>query len=133
MEPVDGIRKHGFRKWYERKLIESHLYLVAFLLALLMVGSGMELILTRVGTADLFIDVALIAGGGALAWHAWRRYATLMLVAQQVSRQAECPGCKRFGFALDPDEAVVRRAIAHQQLAARCRKCGRGWQIDAAD
>ena len=28
MKLADGIRKHGFRKWYERELLQSHAHLV---------------------------------------------------------------------------------------------------------
>jgi len=31
MELSDGIRKIGFRRWYERQLIEGHLYLISSL------------------------------------------------------------------------------------------------------
>ena len=28
MKLAEGIRKHGFRKWYERELLQSHAHLV---------------------------------------------------------------------------------------------------------
>ena len=28
MKLADGIRKHGFRKWYERELLQSHAHLL---------------------------------------------------------------------------------------------------------
>ena len=30
---ADGIRRHGFRKWYERELLSSHAHMVLALLA----------------------------------------------------------------------------------------------------
>ena len=33
MTPADGIRRLGFHRWYERQLIESHVYLVTGLLS----------------------------------------------------------------------------------------------------
>ena len=35
MDLARGIRKHGFRKWYERELMAGHAYMVLALLALL--------------------------------------------------------------------------------------------------
>jgi hypothetical protein len=32
---ADGIRKHGFRKWYERELLQSHAHLVLTFLSVL--------------------------------------------------------------------------------------------------
>jgi hypothetical protein len=28
MKLAEGIRRHGFRKWYERELLQSHAHLV---------------------------------------------------------------------------------------------------------
>jgi len=39
---AEGIRKTGFRRWYERQLIESHLYFVTAVLSLIVVGAGLE-------------------------------------------------------------------------------------------
>ena len=41
MELSKGIRKIGFRRWYERQLIESHLYFVSSFLCLIAVMAGL--------------------------------------------------------------------------------------------
>lgn len=36
MELAEGIRKIGFARWYERQLMEAHLYLVTAFLCLIL-------------------------------------------------------------------------------------------------
>ena len=47
MSATDYIQRHGFRRWYERQLIESHAYLalgfVALLWMILLLGQGLDL------------------------------------------------------------------------------------------
>ena len=38
MKLADGIRKHGFRKWYERELLQSHAHLVLTFLCAMGIG-----------------------------------------------------------------------------------------------
>jgi len=126
---VDGIRRYGFRKWYERQLVESHLFLVTALLALVAMASGLELLSIRETASDAAFAAAVVVAGAGLAWFSWRRYAALMMLAEHVGHQAQCPGCRRQGFrALPPDEsAAPGRPDA---LLACCRGCGHRWPID---
>jgi len=123
MNVADGLRKHGFRRWYERQLIESHLYLVTFLLAIIMTASGFELLAAKTTAFDLLFDTTLIVSGLAIAWYAWRRYSLLMMVAEHVGGQAFCPQCGNYGFKLEPGRS-------RRPLAAYCRKCSARWDID---
>ena len=41
---ADAIRRRGFRRWYERQLIEGHAYLVTGLLSLIMMAISIEMI-----------------------------------------------------------------------------------------
>lgn len=129
MSTVDGIRKHGFRKWYERQLIEGHVWLVTLVLALVMMASGFELLSDRRGPGELLLDGVLVAAGAAVAWVSWRRYATAMMVAEHVGHQAVCPVCQRYGFRPVPvsDGGHSGRPL---QLLASCRGCGHRWPID---
>jgi hypothetical protein len=44
MTSAEGISKHGFRGWYERQLIEGHVYFVTWFLSLILVVACPELI-----------------------------------------------------------------------------------------
>jgi len=127
---VEGIRKHGFRKWYERQLVESHLFLVTAVLALVAMASGFELLSIRESASDAMFAVAVVTGGAGLAWFSWRRYASLMMLAEHIGHQAECPACQRYGFrALPPGEGAP--SARPDALVASCRRCGHRWPIDA--
>ncbi len=39
---IDYIQRYGFRRWYERQLIESHAYLALGFVALIMMLAGVE-------------------------------------------------------------------------------------------
>ncbi len=126
MGTIEGIRRHGFRKWYERQLIESHAWLVTLLLAVLAMAAGLEALSIRDGLAELLFDVVVVAACAALSFVSWRRYAWTMVVAEHVGRQAVCPGCGRYGFSAAPPDETGRPT----RLVAACRRCGHRWPID---
>lgn len=120
----EGIRRIGFRRWYERQLIEGHAWLVVCFLAMIMVMAGFELLSMRDGLLEFLSDAALIGGATVLGWFAWRRYARILVVAEFIGEQANCPACAHYGFRCD----VAQRGSA--PLAARCPKCGHRWQVE---
>ena len=129
MGTIEGIRKHGFRKWYERQLIEGHAWLVTLLLAVLTMAAGLEALSFRDGPVEVLFDAAVVVGGAALSWIAWRRYASAMLVAEHVGHQAVCPRCERYGFRPVPAAEDGVHGTPMQLLAA-CARCGHRWPID---
>jgi len=56
-ELAAGIRKHGFRKWYERELISSHVHLVLTFLAMIGLLGSFEVYDRRAPLADQFTRV----------------------------------------------------------------------------
>ncbi len=122
--PVEGIRKFGFRRWYERQLIESHAWLAGCFLAIVLVAAGVELLTLERGIADFLFDATLISGGVMLGWFAWRRYARIMIVAEFIGEQAFCPSCAHYGFRCE--DAPGARPV----IRARCPKCQHRWPID---
>lgn len=126
---VDGIRRRGFRKWYERQLVESHLFLLTAVLALVATATGFELLSIRETASDALFASVVVAAGAALAWYSWRRYASLMTLAEHVGNQAQCPACRRQGFRALPagESAAPGRSDV---LVASCPRCGHRWPID---
>jgi hypothetical protein len=124
MQLAQGLRKHGFRKWYERQLLQSHAHLLFTLLCAIGVLATFE-VFDRKGTvAQQLGDVLLLlvcTGGGI--W-ALRRYLYLLTHAEATANQADCPQCKTYGrFDLQSDEP------ARQRLQVSCRRCGHCWPI----
>lgn len=131
---ADGIRKHGFRRWYERELLRGHAHLVAVIMCTLGLMMALEASTRFHSTADQLIDfVALVTCSGAGVW-ALRRYVYLLRRAESIAHQADCPHCKAYGrleLAASPSlaSAAQTSATQAQQVAVRCRACGHEWHI----
>jgi hypothetical protein len=121
---TEGVRRYGFRKWYERELLFSHLYLVLALLALagmlgaIEVFSGATLILK-------LIDVAFVLICGAVVFVSVQGYLWSLASAESIANQATCSQCNAYGriealYKEERDSAIV----------VRCKKCEHTWQIE---
>lgn len=119
-----GVRKVGFRKWYERELLSSHAHMVlAFLCCIALMG-----ILEAFSFANAherILDVAMFIVSAALGLWAMRRYLYLLMHAEEVANQAVCPQCGAYGlFDVTSEQVSLRR------VHVRCRKCRSEWPIE---
>ncbi len=120
----DGIRKHGFRKWYSRELTLAHLQLVLLLLSTIGVFAAVELV-SRPGPAPerlgngMLLLACLVIGVWSL-----RRYFFLLMRAEAIARQAVCPGCRVYGRLRLQDPAD-----GGGQVTVSCVRCARRWHI----
>ena len=124
MQLAQGIRKHGFRKWYERELLQSHAHmLLTFLCAVGLLGA-LEAATQFASLQDRLIDaLAVVACAGVGLW-ALRRYLYLLNHAEFVAAQADCPGCGSYArFAL------VGEPSAGGPTEVCCKKCSASWDI----
>ncbi len=123
---AEGIRKHGFRKWYERRLLACHAHLVLVLLCLLGLLVAMEAASRFHSWADQIVDgVSLLLCVGVGLW-ALRRYLTLLLQAEITARQAECARCTTYGRL-----ELLQSDASGDHVQVKCRNCGHAWHIDA--
>jgi hypothetical protein len=134
----ERIRQLGFRRWYERQLIESHAYLVTCFLCMLVVAATLEGVSFREPGVEPFALLTLAFGGGALSLFSWGRYKITMSLAERLADHATCPRCRAYGAftvtAWGPhgDSASSGEAeaeAAQAWLQVRCRKCGREWTM----
>ncbi|MCU0773676.1 MAG: hypothetical protein MUC74_03975 [Ideonella sp.] len=119
----EGIRKHGFRKWYERELIQGHAHLVLTILCAIGLLSVFEVFSTATLREKLF-DVGALALFATVGIWSLRRYLYLLMHAEHTANQAVCAKCETYG----------RLAIAHEdpgyrRLTVRCKRCGHEWPI----
>lgn len=122
----DGIRRIGFRKWYERTLLASHAHLVLCFLCLIGVFAAFEAAREFASGDSRTGNVAAILLCAGVGVWALRRYLGLMARAESAANQAECPQCKAYGrLELHPADA------RGDSVEVRCRRCGHGWRIDA--
>ena len=125
MKLAEGIRRHGFRKWYERELLQSHAHLALTFLCLVGIFAAFEG-LTRAGPmADKAADVATLLLSGAAGLWALRRYLYLLSHAEAVAHQADCPQCEAYGRL-----ELLQSDASGESVQVRCRACGHVWRID---
>jgi hypothetical protein len=134
MEAADYIQRHGFRRWYERQLIESHAYLAVGFVALIMLLSGAEVLGDMKSGASYVGTVSVAAMGGVLMLVAWRRFTALLARAERFAEGAACPTCQTWGkFRVlgqesTPDDAPPE-AARPRWLRVCCAKCGGEWRL----
>ena len=122
MKLSEGIRTLGFRKWYERELLQSHGHLVLAFLSGVGLMAAFEGLFTFDGLADKLMDLLSIGLCGAVGLWALRRYLYLLAHAEAAANQAACPDCGTYArFVL-----VQTRADG---LEVRCRHCQHVWPI----
>ena len=122
-ELAEGIRTVGFRKWYERELLSSHAHMLLALICTIALMACLELV--QSGTAaEKLVDVGMILVSGAIGLWALRRYLFLLMHAEALADQANCPSCAEYGRL-----TVVDGDRREGQLRVRCRKCSYEWTL----
>ena len=122
MNLADGIRKHGFRKWYERELLQSHAHMALAFICLIVVFAAFELLSERRNIAGNV--AAIVIGTGVGAW-AVRRYMRLLTGAEAVANQADCPDCGAYA------RFTLVRDLPEGEVEVACRQCRRNWRIQS--
>jgi hypothetical protein len=124
MKLSDGIRKHGFSKWYERELLQSHAHLVLTFLCMVGLFAAFEALSQNRTWLDQAVDLLAIALFSVVGIWALRRYLYLLNHAEATAHQADCPQCKVHGRL-----TVEAEDDAEHALTVRCRKCEHRWTI----
>jgi len=123
MDPTVGIGKLGFKRWYERQLIEGHAWLITCVLCLLAVAACLEELSFRGPLSQVLALAGCVFAAGALALYGWERYRTIMTAVERVAERSTCDACRTYAaFRLIGTEAGA--------LRVRCRKCAHEWRID---
>ena len=124
MKLADGIRKHGFRKWYERELLQSHAHLVLTFLCTIGLFAAFEALGRFRSLRDQLTDILAILVCTAVGIWALRRYLRLLLHAEVTAHQADCPACKTHGRLTVESENTRASTVA-----VCCKKCQHRWTI----
>lgn len=124
MKLADAIRKHGFRKWYERELLQSHAHLVLTFFCMIGIFAAFEALGQTRSWLDQAVDIAAIGACIAIGVWALRRYLYFLSHAEATANQADCPACKAYGsFTVETEDARTKT------LLVCCRKCRHRWTI----
>jgi hypothetical protein len=119
----DGVRRNGFRKWYERELLSSHAHMLLALLATIALMASMEAF-SGGSLSEKLLNVAFVLASGAIGLWALRRYLYLLMHAEEVANQAVCAACDEYGRF---DVAGEDRRTG--DVTVCCRKCKHEWTI----
>lgn len=126
MHLADGLRRHGFRKWYERELLKSHGHLALLFLWTVGILASLESASTARSTGDRLQDLlSLLLCVGAGIW-SLRRYLYLLSHAEAVAHQADCPSCGTY--------ARLRLVSASRDggvVGVSCKQCDHHWSIES--
>lgn len=129
--PAQGIGKLGFRIWYERQLIEGHIYFVTgFMSAVLIMALLEDLNLRRPEPMSLLalggIVAATLLGIGAI-----RRYMYILNRAESLAEQCVCKTCSCYGLIRVLDAGDLESVSGPQWMRVACKKCGHQWHIES--
>ena len=126
MKLADGIRKHGFRKWYERQLLQSHAHLALTFLCTIGIFMAFEAASRFRSWSDQLTDLIAVPVCAGVGIWALRRYLYLLTHAEAVAHQADCPQCGTYGRL-----TLVRPDARSEAVDVCCRKCSHQLRIDS--
>lgn len=122
MEPAHSIRKLGFHRWYERRLLESFGWLIVCLLCAFVIGAVLEIVGLKTPGLTPLLTLAALYLVGLAGIKAWQRFAVVFAEAQRFANRSTCPECSSNGrFTVLSETARMR---------VQCRKCGHEWTIE---
>lgn len=129
MDLVQAIQRQGFRKWYERELLVSHLHLVLLLLCTVALLGALE-VFSQPG-ANKLLMLASVALATVIGLWALRRYFVLLMRAERLGNQAVCVACGVYGRWAVQEQVAADEAMGQpMQMKVRCRACGVQWTIE---
>jgi hypothetical protein len=88
MEPARSIERLGFKRWYERQLLESHAWLVSSILCALAIAATLEVTGFRLTSFSGLLAFGFVYVAGLVGWHGLKRYRTIMREADHMPPQS---------------------------------------------
>lgn len=123
------IGERGFRRWYERQLIDGFLCMITGVLSLIMMSIALEMLEFRATAGGLLALVSIAVVGGGLCALSWRKFHWLLARSEYLARQATCSRCRTYGrFTVLSSHDVVE-SPAGCAIDVRCRGCGKEWTM----
>jgi hypothetical protein len=126
MNAARKIQRIGFRKWYERELLQSHAYLVLLLLSTLGLLGSAEAYGLHLALSSQLLVLACATASALIGFWALRRYLYLLKHAEFVADQAVCRACQTYARWEILEEVAQP---AQDRLRVRCKRCSHVWLI----
>ena len=118
MEPADSIRRLGFARWYERRLIEGHAWFVSGFMCMIAIAACMEELAFKGSVGRLLFYVLIVTASAVIGMYGLMRYQKILVEAEQLGENATCRGCGAY---------ARFRLISPSEV--RCRKCDHEWRL----
>ncbi len=84
------LRRYGFRKWYERQLINGHLSLVTCVLCMVLMAALIEDLEFDEGLFKAATELLTLFGTGLVGWFAFTRYRDVLARAEYFGSHSVC-------------------------------------------
>jgi hypothetical protein len=122
MEPADSIRRLGFARWYERRLIEGHAWFVSGFFCMIAIAACMEELSFRGSIMRLLVYVTVVLAAAAIGIYGLVRYQKILAEAERLGEHATCGACGAYA-----------RFKLISPAHVRCRKCNNEWRLIDTD
>jgi predicted Zn finger-like uncharacterized protein len=122
----------GFRRWYERQLIESHVCLVTCFLCMVLVAVCLETAMPDGAGAHRSLTSVLVAFAAAAGsiW-SWNHYRVVFARAERYGNVAHCEHCGTYAR-FEVERSSPGTHDDEPELKVRCRQCGHRWTMPDA-
>jgi len=103
MEPADSIRRLGFSRWYERRLIEGHAWFISVVFCMIAIAACMEELSFRGSVVRLLLYVTVILAAAAIGIYGMVRYQKILSEAESIPTWYEPEGGDVFPTRYEPE------------------------------
>lgn len=118
VEPADSIKRLGFARWYERRLIEGHAWFISGILCMVAIPACFEELAYRGSIPRLLFYVGIVAAAAVLGLYGLNRYLKILVEVERLGEHATCGACGAY---------ARFRLVSPSQ--ARCRRCEHEWRF----
>jgi predicted Zn finger-like uncharacterized protein len=122
---AEGVRRIGFRKWYERELLSSHAHMILCVLATIGLLGSFEA-MRGANRDEIYLNVLFVFACAGIGVWALRRYLKLLSHAEIVANQASCGSCGEYGRF-----TVVNSDLRLGATEVACKRCAHHWTISS--
>lgn len=129
----EGIRRLGFRKWYERELLASHAHMALAVLAAVAMLASFEAF-EGASAGEKLLNTAFVLLSAAVTLWALQRYIYRLMHAEELANQASCPRCGAYGLLRLSPRAPRRpgNEAGARLVAVCCKRCDFEWDLHDA-
>ena len=118
MEPADSIRRLGFARWYERRLIEGHAWFVSGFVCMIAIAACFEELSFRGSVGRLMLYLVVVVAAAIIGMYGLVRYQRILVEAETLGEHANCGSCGAYA-----------RFKMISSAEVRCNRCGNEWRL----